>query len=114
MKIVLEFNSFEEMVDFARELLKEKAAATPAAAPVIQEAVPDPVAVLEPEADPGQEDEEPAEVFTTADVRAYLAGLRKAGKKAEVTGLLKEMGYDKFTDIPEDRYPELMQKARSL
>lgn len=112
MKIVLEFDSFEDMEAFAAKMLAKGPVVQVTEAPV-REAAPEPeepavTAMPEPAPEPE------GEAYTMADVRAYLAGLRKAGKKTEVTALLKEMGADKFTDIPEESYAELMRKAREI
>lgn len=60
--------------------------------------------------------EEPGEAvsYTLVDVRGKLAALNKAGKKAQVQELIKSFGVEKLSQIPEERYPEVMQKAGEL
>lgn len=64
------------------------------------------------------EKEAPAETetssYTLVDVRTKLGALTKAGKKAQVQELIKSFGVDKLSQIPEDKYAEVMQKAGEL
>jgi len=52
--------------------------------------------------------------YTMEDVRAVLAALNKAGKRAEVKELLASFGVDKLSEIPKERYGEVMAKAGEL
>lgn len=106
MTITATFNTYEEMLEFAASLLKkdepkkEKSAPAPA---------PTPAPVAEEPA------EEPAgKTYTMTEVRSFLGNLRKAGKKDAVTALIHDLGYEKFTDIPEDKYRELMARAEEI
>ena len=47
-------------------------------------------------------------------VREKLAELQKSGKRAQVQELIVGFGVKKLTEIPEDKYSELMQKAGEL
>ena len=55
-----------------------------------------------------------AETFTLEQVRAKLADLSRGGKQAEVKALLNKLGAKKLTEVPEDKYPELMQEAEAI
>ena len=47
-------------------------------------------------------------------VRRPDAKLNKEGKKAQVQELIKSFGADKLSQIPEDKYAEVMRKAGEL
>lgn len=118
MQINLTFSDYDEMKAFATWLVREPAKAEAVREPEPKPAkpkakAPDPI----PEPEPKAEDPEPAagaKAYTQQEVRAYLADLRKKGKKEEVHKLIEGMGFEKFTDIPEEKYPELMKKAEGL
>ena len=59
-----------------------------------------------------QKDEGPG--YTLVQVREKLSELQKAGKRAKVQELITGFGVKKLTEVPEDRYTELMQKAGEL
>lgn len=59
-----------------------------------------------------QKDEGPG--YTLVQVREKLSELQKAGKRAKVQELIAGFGVKKLTEVPEDRYTELMQKAGEL
>ena len=48
------------------------------------------------------------------DVRTKLGQLSKAGKKTQVQELIKSFGVDKLSQIPEEKYGEVMEKAGGL
>ncbi len=52
--------------------------------------------------------------FTLEQVRAKLADLSRGGKQAEVKALLNKLGAKKLTEVPEDKYPELMREAEAI
>ena len=52
--------------------------------------------------------------YTLVQVREKLSELQKAGKRAKVQELIAGFGVKKLTEVPEDRYTELMQKAGEL
>lgn len=52
--------------------------------------------------------------FTLEQVRAKLADLSRGGKQAEVKALLGKFGVKKLTEVPEEKYPELMKEAEAI
>jgi len=48
------------------------------------------------------------------DVRHLLATLSQSGKQKEVKALIQKFGAKKLTDIPEEKYPELLEKAEAI
>jgi len=51
---------------------------------------------------------------TLEEIRAKLAALTQGGKQAEVKALIKKYGGAKLSDIPKDKYPQLMQEAEAM
>ena len=51
---------------------------------------------------------------TLEEVRAKLASLSKAGKQARVRELITGFGVKKLSDIPREKYPELLKKAEVM
>ena len=51
---------------------------------------------------------------TLEQVRAKLADLTRNGKRAEVKKLLDEFGANKLSEVPADKYAELMAKAEEI
>lgn len=47
-------------------------------------------------------------------VRAKLADLSRAGKQAEAKKLLENLGVKKLTDLPPEKYPEIMKAAEGI
>lgn len=47
-------------------------------------------------------------------VRTYLTEKSRSGKTQEVRNLIVAMGYEKLTDVPDDKLAELYQKAKVL
>lgn len=47
-------------------------------------------------------------------VRARLAEVSQKGKQKEVKALIGELGYKKLTEVPVDKYAELLTKAEAL
>lgn len=134
MQIVITVNSYEELMDFARQLLSHETTAKAEflkmeeveadikkslkekAKEILHDAgpVPDMPKPVKDEV-PFEEKEEPKTTeYTQTDVRKFLGELRKAGKKAEVTALINSLGFSRFTDVPEEKFPELMEKARAI
>lgn len=126
-QITLTFESYKEMVDFARLVVDEEKPAKGEAAdkpepygrqiakdfPDANTKAEDKEAEAADAAEP--EEESPAEAaYNLVDVRTALAKLNKEGKKAQVQELIKSFGADKLSQIPADRYPEVMQKAGEL
>jgi len=56
---------------------------------------------------------EEAEELTIEAIRAAIQDLPPADRK-KVRPILTEMGADKLSDLPEEDYPELMEKIREL
>lgn len=52
--------------------------------------------------------------YTLEQVRAKLAALAQAGKQIEVKKLITCFDVKKLTDIPESKYPVLMEKAEKI
>lgn len=47
-------------------------------------------------------------------VRAFLAGKSRAGKTSEVKNLIEQFGFQKLSDVPDEKLPELYEKAQVL
>lgn len=60
------------------------------------------------------EKEETASKISLETVRVKLAELSQNGKQKEVKGLITSLGYKKLSDVPEDKYAELLEKAEGL
>lgn len=58
------------------------------------------------------QDEEPK--YSLEQVRAKLAELQKAGKRAEVKALLNSFGVAKLSEVAPEQYGELMMKAGEI
>ena len=52
--------------------------------------------------------------LTMEVVRAKLAALSQAGKQAEVKALITKYGAEKLSDIPKDKYPDLIKDAEEI
>lgn len=126
--ITVEFKNLEEMMDFAGELLgikdsgdavQDRAVSAPVPdEPVkgIEEEMPEPAADAEvPFKETKPEPEKPETMsYKMEDVRAKLAELNKAGKRDAVKKLLGECGATKLSELPEDKYAWIMEKAGEL
>ena len=107
MKIICEFESYEEMEAFTKKVAGQvKAPVTEAKDTSTEEVTVEEVEVKD------EPVEEPS--YTLVDVRAKLAELQKAGKRDGVKKLLESFGASKLTDVPENKYGELMEKAGEL
>ena len=51
---------------------------------------------------------------TLEQVRAKLAALTQSGKQAEVKALITKYGAKKLSEIPKDKYPELLKDAEGF
>lgn len=61
--------------------------------------------------------EEAAPKETAVDrktVRAFLAEKSRAGKTSEVKNLIEQFGFQKLSDVPDEKLPELYKKAQVL
>lgn len=47
-------------------------------------------------------------------VRAFLAEKSRSGKTSEVKNLIEQFGFQKLSDVPDDKLPELYEKAQVL
>lgn len=52
--------------------------------------------------------------YSLEEVRAKLTELSRAGKREQVNKLIKTYGVKKLTDLPEEHYTDIMQKAGEL
>lgn len=127
-QITVTFNGYEEMKEFAGQLLgggqgtsavekkmqdPQTESKTPAA--YGQQIAKDfPEANTKPISQEKAEDKTEDKVYTLVDVRGKLSELTKSGKKAQVQELIKSFGADKLSGIPEEKYAEVMQKAGEL
>lgn len=57
---------------------------------------------------------EPETKISFEEVRAVLAELTRGGKQKEVKELITSYGAKKLSDVPEDKYQELLDKARKI
>lgn len=132
--ITVQYKDFDDMVAFAKNLVYQLGGyktvevdiPVNAAAPAVPEPekpqepapfVPDKQEPVEQKAEEKAEAPAPAEsgkTYTLEEVRAKLAELNKSGKRAEVKTLLGSFGAAKLSDIPADKYGELMEKAGEL
>ncbi len=64
-----------------------------------------------PEPEPAHEQ---APTVTLEQVRAKLAALTQQGKQSEVKALLTKFGAKKLTEIPAEKYAELMKEAEAI
>lgn len=48
------------------------------------------------------------------EVRSKLASLTQAGKQAEVKQLITDLGVVKLSDVPKEKYPQLLEAAGKL
>lgn len=55
-----------------------------------------------------------AKLPSLEDVRATLAGLSQDGKQVQVKELITSFGAKKLSDIPSEKYPELLEEAGKL
>ena len=114
MKIVAEFNSMEEMQEFAKTVVCGVQVPADKPKPVKKK---DPAPEEKPSPatqEPATSDAAPGKTFTKEEVRAKLAALNRAGKKEKVRELLKEFGAATFPEVKEEDYPALLKKAGEL
>ena len=63
---------------------------------------------------PPAEEKNPTPLPKLEDVRAVLADISRTGKTAEMKALLTKFGATKLSDIPAERYPELLSAAEAI
>ena len=47
-------------------------------------------------------------------VRAFLTERSRKGKTSEIKHLIEQLGYEKLSDVPPEKLPELYEKAKVL
>lgn len=70
-----------------------------------------------PVADTPKDEAAPKETETVVDrktVRAFLADKSRSGKTSEVKNLIEQFGFQKLSDVPDEKLPELYEKAQVL
>lgn len=98
------------VVEQAAEAVEEKPAKKPKAAkPAVTPAVTEEATPAAPAPAPAS----PSEV-TLEQVRAKLAALSQAGKAADVKALIGRYNVAKLTDVPKDKYAELLAAAEGI
>ena len=68
----------------------------------------------EPKEVQASKEKEEVKTTTLEEVRAGLAQLAQDGKQKEVKELIKKFGGKKLTDIPKDKYPELLKEVELI
>ncbi len=63
---------------------------------------------------PSAKDSEPSSQVSIIEVRSRLAEIAKSGKTEAVKALLRDFGAEKLTDVPAERYAELLAVAEVL
>lgn len=127
MQITATFESIEEMQGFARQIAGETDEPVKAEKPEVK---PVKAQKPDPKVEPRGTQEQPNEpepqateetgagqeetAYTLEEVRAKLAELQKAGKRAEVKELLGSFGVAKLSELPPAKYAALMVKAGEL
>ncbi|MEW5952660.1 MAG: hypothetical protein AB1815_02725 [Bacillota bacterium] len=74
---------------------------------------PEPTPTPEPAPEP-EEAPEPAPTVTREQVRARLTALSQDGKQAQVKELITSFGAKKLTDIPADKFADVLAAAGEL
>lgn len=68
-----------------------------------------------PVADTPKEETSPKETAVDRKtVRAFLADKSRSGKTSEVKNLIEQFGFQKLSDVPDEKLPELYEKAQVL
>ena len=66
-----------------------------------------------PVADTPKEEAAPKETAVDRKtVRAFLADKSRSGKTSEVKNLIEQFGFQKLSDVPDEKLPELYEKAQ--
>lgn len=74
-----------------------------------------PVKKETPVADTPKEEAAPKETAVDRKtVRAFLADKSRSGKTSEVKNLIEQFGFQKLSDVPDEKLPELYEKAQVL
>lgn len=77
------------------------------------------IETLAREVDGGDKEETPKEIpappkITFEDLRAVLAVITRQGKQDKVKELITKYDATKLSDVPEDKYHELLEEARKI
>lgn len=67
-----------------------------------------------PTTSPVKEETKAEPTITLETVRVKLTELAQAGKQAQVKTLISSLGANKLSDVPQDKYAELLEKASEL
>ena len=59
-------------------------------------------------------EENQEKTYTLEEVRAKLAALSRSGKQAQIKEIIASFGVNKLTEIPAEKYPEVMAKAEKI
>lgn len=119
MKLIAEFNSIQEIKDFA-ELIGQKADyIKPEMVKEIKEAAQEVAQETAQEVAPEKEEakaEEPTQVkkLTKEDIRAIFSKLIQAGKQKEAKELTNRYGAKKIPEIKEEDYEAIYKEAEEL
>lgn len=81
---------------------EKEEAAKAESTPVKAEAAPEPGAAAEPDAP------------TLEQVRSVLAQLSRKGATDEVRDILADLGCSKLSEVPAERYPEVLERAKGI
>src|SRR5690606_6899239 len=125
MSFSIQATTAHELASGIRELAAIIGAAETDIADDVKAAEPAPQSEskVEPEPEPQPETQsetkpkaepEPKPTVSIEAVRLKLAELVQAGKQAEVKGLLENFGAAKLSDVPPERYGELLAKAGEI
>lgn len=121
MSFSIQATTAHELASGIRELAAIIGAAETDIAGDVQAAEPTPQSEpkAEPEPEPQPEpkpkaEPEPKPTASIEAVRLKLAELVQAGKQAEVKQLLESFGAAKLSDVPPERYGELLAKAGEI
>lgn len=108
MKISVEFTSLEEMAEFASKFPNVKKNVVKMAKEKVDETI-EKVTKMTEEA-PKEETPKEEETYTLTEVRAKLAEIAKTDK-TKVAEILKSVGAAKLTDVKEEDYAAIMERA---
>lgn len=116
MRITVEFNNLEEIDEFTSKILigglKKKEEVVPAKSKPVKEIKKTEKKVSEQVEETEEQTavEEEKKTYTFTEVRAALAGIAKTDSK-KVKEILNEFGVDKLSDIKEEDYSTVMERA---
>ena len=103
MKISVEFTSLEEMAEFASRFPNVKKNVVKMAQEKVEE-------TIEKVTNMTEETPKEEKTFTLTEVRAKLAEIAKTDK-TKVAEILKSVGATKLTDVKEEDYAAIMERA---